>query len=146
MHSFMDLTVNRILENLSGAIRIQDLKLNLISKWGFDGASNQSRYKQKMDSEHVDSSLFMTSLVPLKLTAGDERIWTNPKPSSSTYFCPVQFTFIKESKDVVMNEKTRIDNKIEALLPTKYKANEVSQQLLMTMIDGKICTYLSDAK
>ncbi|CAB3250240.1 unnamed protein product [Arctia plantaginis] len=54
--------------------------LKLISKWGFDGASNQSRYKQKIEGEQDDSSIFMTSLVPLKLTDGDNTLWNNPKP------------------------------------------------------------------
>lgn len=146
LQALLDLTVNRILESLPSTSGTQGKQLILTSKWGFDGASNQSRYKQKMDSEQDDSSIFMTSLVPLKLTAGDDTIWTNPKPCSSTYCRPVQFSFMKESKEVVMNEKTRMDNEIKALISTKYQGTEVSHQLIMSMIDGKICTYLSEAK
>lgn len=146
LQALLDLTVNRILESLPSTNVIQSKQLELTSKWGFDGASNQSRYKQKMISEQDDSSIFMTSLVPLKLTAEGDIIWTNPKPCSPTYCRPVQFSFLKENKEVVMEEKTRMDNEIQALVPSKYKGNEISHKLMMTMIDGKICTYLSEAK
>lgn len=72
LQGLLDITVRRILESFSN--NVKDKQLTLVSKWGFDGASNQSRYKQKMDSEQDDSSIFMTSLVPLMLTDGDETI------------------------------------------------------------------------
>jgi hypothetical protein len=44
--------------------------LKLTSKWGFDGSSAQSNYKQRSEmADFDDSSVFMTSLVPLKLEA-----------------------------------------------------------------------------
>lgn len=146
LQSLLDLTVARIFESLPNSSVIQGKKLTLISKWGFDGASNQSRFKQKMDSDQDDSSIFMTSLVPLKLIAEDDTVWLNPKPCSSFYCRPVKFSFVKENKDVVIGEKTRMDNEIQALIPTIYQSNTVDHQLMMTMIDGKICTYISDAK
>lgn len=144
LQALLDITVKRILEGLSDNVQNKDLKL--ISKWGFDGASNQSRYKQKMEGEQDDASIFMTSLVPLKLTAGDETLWTNPKPCSTLYCRPVQFTFIKENEKVVISHKRQMDDEIKALILTECNSNKVSYQLMMTMIDAKICTYLSEAR
>lgn len=144
LQGLLDLTVRRILESFPN--KIQDQQLTLISKWGFDGASNQSRYKQKIDSEQDDSSIFMTSLVPLKLTNGDETLWKNPKPCSTSYCRTVEFSFVKESEELVIEKKANMDDEIKALLPTECKKNMVNHKLMMTMIDGKVCTYLSEAK
>lgn len=144
LQALLDITVKRILESLPESVQNKDLKL--ISKWGFDGASNQSRYKQKMDGQQEDSSIFMTSLVPLSLTDGDEILWLNPKPCSALYCRPVQFTFIKESEEVVISHKKQMDDEIKLLIPTNCNRNKVSHQLKMTMIDAKICTYLSEAR
>lgn len=98
------------------------------------------------DSEQDDSSVFMSTLVPLKLTSGNDTIWTNPKPCSAFYCRPIQFKFIKEMEAVVLAQKTEIDKEIEDLLPTEHKTNTVRHELKMTMVDGKICTYLSKAR
>lgn len=46
--------------------------LALIGKWGFDGSTRYSEYKQKViNSETNGSSLFVTSYVPLQLIAGN---------------------------------------------------------------------------
>lgn len=50
-------------------------KLELISKWGFVGASNQSNYKQTNEADSNDSSVFTGSLVPMKLVNGDRILW-----------------------------------------------------------------------
>lgn len=145
LQALLDITVTRILQSLSKEEHNKQLKL--ISKWGFDGASNQSRYKQKMEGEEDDSSIFMTSLVPLKLTDGDNILWTNPKPCSVLYCRPVQFTFVKESEAVVLELKKQMDEEIEALIPTECNNNNrVTHELMMTMIDAKVCTYLSEAR
>lgn len=144
LQDLLDITAKRILESLDHDVQYKHL--TLISKWGFDGASNQNRYKQKMDSDQDDSSIFMTSLVPLKLMNGEETIWTNPKPCSALYCRPVQFTFVKESEAVVLRHKNEMDNEIKNLIPTVCNTNKVSHQLMMTMLDAKICTYLSEAK
>jgi len=47
-------------------------KLCLITKWGFDGSSDHSEYKQKFVSSSTnDASIFSSSLVPLRLISGD---------------------------------------------------------------------------
>lgn len=40
--------------------------LILVSKWGFDGTSGQSQYKQKFsNTDSTDSNIFLSSLVPI---------------------------------------------------------------------------------
>ncbi|XP_063636334.1 uncharacterized protein LOC134806859 [Cydia splendana] len=145
LQALLDLTVTRILNSLQE--QVEDMQLSLISKWGFDGASSQSRYKQKIGgSEQDDSSIFMTTLVPLKLISGDKTIWTNPKPCSASYCRPKQLTFTKENKNFVLAQKKKMDDEIKDLVPTEHRNNKVTHKLKMTMVDGKICTYLSQAK
>lgn len=146
LQALLDVTVKRLLDSLPERETERE-ELQLLCKWGFDGASSQSRYKQKIEgSEQDDASIFMTTLVPLKLTSGDKTIWTNPKPCSAAYCRPKQFTFIKESETVVLAQKAKMDQEIESLQPTEYKNFTVTYKLKMTMIDGKICTYLSKSR
>lgn len=58
----------------------------------------------------------------------------------------MHFQFIKESETIVKEEVTRMNEEIAALRPTEYESYIVEHQLLMTMVDAKICTYLSEAK
>lgn len=42
-------------------------KISLICKWGMDGSSGHSRYKQKFaDEEHTDEFMFLVAFVPLR--------------------------------------------------------------------------------
>lgn len=88
----------------------------------------------------------MTSLVPLKLTDDNEIIWQNPKPCS-TYFCrPVQFSFLKENKLVVTEHLKEMEDQIKLLTTTHCMETRIRHELMTTMIDGKICTYITDAR
>ncbi|KAF9409725.1 hypothetical protein HW555_011015 [Spodoptera exigua] len=70
IQSLLDKTVERLMKIVE--IGDDKNKLELISKYGFDGASNQSNYKQKSETNEDDSSIFMGSLVPIKLMCGEE--------------------------------------------------------------------------
>ncbi|KAL4712122.1 hypothetical protein ACJJTC_010983 [Scirpophaga incertulas] len=73
-------------------------------------------------------------------------VWENPKPCAAAYCRPVNFQFIKESEAVVKEEVARVNEEIANLRPTEYESNTIEHQLLMTMVDANICTYLSEAK
>lgn len=51
---------------------------------------------------------------------------------------------MNETQETVAEIKTSICEEIERLQETKIKQISVSHQLLMTMIDGKITSYLSE--
>lgn len=51
--------------------------MNLICKWGCDGSSDQSLYKQKFsddDGSKSDANIFFTLIVPLQLISVDQAI------------------------------------------------------------------------
>lgn len=61
----------------------------LICKWGFDGSSGYTSYRQLREgqSTNAEESLFTTSLVPLRLIdeSTNAILWKNPRPSSKSY-------------------------------------------------------------
>lgn len=123
----------------------------LISKWGCDGSSGHSTYKQKFtNADDTDEFLFIFSLVPLQLR--DESgniIWQNPRPSSTMYCRPIKFMFAKESTDITVFETNKLLKDISELLPTICcvdGASEVSvkHELVLTMVDGKVCNALTE--
>lgn len=122
----------------------------LISKWGFDGASGQSIYKQRVSNEiesiekPIDESIFISSLVLLKLMNGARCVWKNPYPSSTKYCRPIKFKFSRKSKELVKRKYARIQNGIDLLTSTRiHDDRDINHQLLLTMIDGKICSTLA---
>lgn len=73
------------------------IRLVLESKWGFDGSSSHSKYKQKTRDEFTDGSVFMSCLVRLRLF----QVWAlyNPTllPSASTQSVSIFFLCLQES-------------------------------------------------
>lgn len=146
LQALLDLTAKRILKIIDNNNINDDMKdLQLISKWGFDGASNQSVYKQRGDIDNIDdSSIFMGSLVPIKLVCGDVVLWENEVPNS-TFFCrPMFFKFMKENTMNITQEKDYIQSQIDNLKETVCGLKTISHTLMLTMIDGKITSVLSE--
>ena len=133
------------------------LTLILISKWGFDGTTGQSEYRQKFAQSHEEikeDCIFVTSLVPLQLfqrkAEGKVIIWQNPRPSSARFCRPIAFKFIKETVQVVKQELNSVENQIRQLTPTSVRLPclnvIIEHQLALTMIDGKIANAITDTK
>lgn len=102
LQALLDLTTKKLIK----AIDIgTEANYKLVSKWGFDGASSQSNYKQKTTNEFDDSSVFMASLVPIRLLHGDDVIWVNETPSSTCFCRPIMFKFMQETLLTVKAEK-----------------------------------------
>lgn len=143
LQALLDLTANRLLKDIK--IKDEYTKLTLESKWGFDGSSNQSNYKQSFSAQYDDdSSIFMASLVPIRLISEDQMIWENEAPSSTYYCRPIFFKFMKETSFNVGNEKNSMDSEIENLTDTLTAGGKtISHSLNLTMIDGKITSLLS---
>lgn len=125
-------------------------KLILISKWGCDGSSNHSTYKQKYDNNEellIDRNLFMTCLVPLQLFVYSDNgkiiVWQNSRFSSTRFCRPVRLQFIKETTEIILQEKEYKDEQIKALQPTVVigftEIVKIQHKLCMTMLDGKTC-------
>lgn len=103
LQALLNHTVNRIACSQEEVINSQLSRqsfdsLTLISKWGCDGSSSQSTYKQKFseEGEYSDEYLFSVSFVPLQLVSDHNVIiWQNPRPSSLT-----SETTLSEESDV----------------------------------------------
>lgn len=72
----------------------------LCCKWGFDGATGQSQYKQQFSTSNKasDHSLFSMMLVPLDLSSGAISIWRNPVPSSTRFCRQMKIIYAKDLK------------------------------------------------
>ena len=148
LQCLLDYTVSRLFSSLDKSGNLPTKKdLVLISKWGCDGSSGHSNYKQNFDNpEDSDESLFMMSLVPLQLihslSTNDTPCWINPHPSSTKLCRPIKFEFAKETSTKITEEINIIKNDIEKLSPTKVQIQRkrftIKHSLHLTMLDGKV--------
>lgn len=143
LQAVLDKTVARFGKFLRLEDSLAGKELLLICKWGFDGASGQSLYKQATDGDD-DSSIFMCSFVPLRFVCGEKVVWENSKPSSTTLCRPLFFKFVNENKLDIRQEQALIEAEIAALEPSIMGSHAVKHSMLMTMIDGKITSALSN--
>ncbi|GBL84704.1 hypothetical protein AVEN_191149-1 [Araneus ventricosus] len=126
--------------------------LNIIFKWRCDGASGQSTYKQKL-FENIAGSLdgflniyYITSTTSLKNQ--EKALCKNPLSSLTRYCRPIKVIFDKETALLITREVEKIESQITNLHPSKFRIYDkeplVEQSLVMTMVDGKICSILTE--
>lgn len=155
LQALIDHTVQRLLKDPSitlPATHGNEIPLTLIIKWGCDGSSGNSEYKQLFnDKEISDATTFMISMVPLCLRVDGEEssvLWNNPRPSSTKYCRPIKFEYEKETKEKTQDEVSSIKEEIKNLLPTKIETNNgtylIGVDMHVTMVDGKVCQALTD--
>ena len=125
----------------------------MLSKWGCDGSGRHAQYQQIFsDPSMTDSSLFLFSLVPLQLRPVSSAVatWENPIPGSPLYCRPIKFMFEKETNARILEEVELVKVQIESLVTSKIIVNgvtiEVSHDLLLTMVDGKVANALTGTK
>lgn len=154
MQQLLDHTVQRLFQIKDVKQKSLETKQNkflLHSKWGCDGASGNSIYKQNFQNSQItDESVFSVSWVPIQLISiENEVIWKNPHPSSSNYCRPLFFEFLKETPEnvtkVVKDYEAQIKNLTETTVSIADNHDfSVSHNLSLTMIDGKICQILTN--
>lgn len=156
LQALLDHTSKRLLQSFSDdEIAKLPTNLMLLSKYGCDGASGQSRYKQALKTDTKKSAdgskVFMSSMVPLRLV--DERHsktihWQNSHPGSPRYCRPIKFTFVGESKEQTVEDMRIIKEQIKKLVTNKILIGEkcffVNYTMFLSMIDGKTCAYLTN--
>ncbi|XP_036148284.1 uncharacterized protein LOC118647442 [Monomorium pharaonis] len=155
LQSLLNHTASRLLQTcetvlISLGTSVQ--KLELIVKWGFDGSSGQSQYKQNASSglKSSDHNLFATWLVPLQLrytfpNGNMAILWSNPR--SVRYSRPLRFQFLKETATVIRTEEEYVTSQITKLLPLKLEQPfeiMVNFKMVLTMADGKVWNALKD--
>lgn len=160
LQSLLNHTCSRILKLQADVITSLKpevtVNLRLLCKWGCDGSSGHSEYKQGFTNEDSsDASIFLTSIVPLQIVGSDNEhkeivIWKNPRPSSPRYCRPIRVQFLKETVVSTNLERQHVENQIESLVPlttiTDAKDVVVKYELFFTMIDGKVCNSVTDTK
>ena len=143
LQDLLDHTVARIL-TIDSVYSIEFKHLLLYSKWGCDGSSGQSQYKQKLpeESELVsDANLFTSSLVPIKLIdkVTGAVVWQNTAPSSARFCRPICIEFCKETpkktKAIVDEIKSQINSLRPSIINKNGKSVQVKHELFLTMID-----------
>ena len=92
----------------------------------------------------VEESLFLTCLVPLQIWSkeADKVVWTNPKHSPTLYCRPIRFQYIKETKNIVVEESNFF--KEFQPIPTRLDGFMIYHELEETMVDGKVTNILSE--
>ena len=157
LQALLDHTTRRIIETVESVITFlptDHKNLIMISKWGFDGSSGQSQYKQNSyDPNFIDSDLFLTSLVPLQMyfqpSHSSEKIivWQNPRPSSTRFCRPLRFQFKKETTALASEEQKHFEGQIDKLIPSELEVSgnpvTIKHELLLTMVDGKVCNAMT---
>jgi hypothetical protein len=152
VQDLLDHTAARIL-SIDAVYQNGQKHLLLYSKWGCDGSSGQSQYKQKLpeESEFIsDANLFITSFVPIRLIDEESGaiIWQNPVPSSVRFCRPISIEFSKETPEKTKSVVDEIKNQIQTLLPSIINKEgvgvQVRHELFLTMIDGKVAQVLTD--
>lgn len=97
------------------------LKLILSVKWGSDGSSGSSEWRQRFLSDSLresnDADLFCTSLVPLSLKCGEDMVWQNPTPSSVRFCRPLSIQLGKETPEMAFEAQVRVESQIRELKP-----------------------------
>lgn len=159
LQDLVDHTIDRIIHSQSDFISrqvqtfdSQTLKAKLIICWGFDGSSSQSQFNQEYNTvdDHHETSVFVTSTLPLKLTCGDTILWANATPQSVKFCRPKTVKFEKESAELTRRTKEEFEEEISNLNPTTCfvggKTLEVECDFFLTMLDGKCLLHISDEK
>lgn len=150
LQALLDHTTERIFLTKSETdLKSMSNQFVLLSKWGCDGSSGHSTFKITFENEGAtDANMFLTSLVPLRLSDNKSLFWDNPRPSSTRFCRPIRFTFVTETPDIIRDEVSRIKYEISNLKSTvlnfKGKIITVSHTLVLSMIDGKVAQALMD--
>lgn len=86
-----------------------------------------------------DSSLYLTTLVPIRLIDTDNSLFVSENlRSSSRHFCrPVKFVFCKDTPERIKLEIERIQSEIASQIFTESNEVKIEHQLYMIMIYGK---------
>ncbi|XP_011872388.1 PREDICTED: uncharacterized protein LOC105564550 [Vollenhovia emeryi] len=133
---------------------LTEIAIVLSCSWGFDGSSGFSSYKQQYKGEHKnenvsDENLFATTLIPLRLSTENGLIIWNNNSSQSERFCrPIELRYIKESKNVILQQKEIFENEIKQLQTLKIVLDDrsifVHFALHLTLIDGKVLAIITN--
>lgn len=147
LQSLVDHTATRIVEAHKDVfVNLNADTITAIYKWGCDGSSGHSTYRQSFNdpaSNKIDEHLFAVCLVPLQVQIGSLILWQNSRPSSTRFCRPIKLICKKESSDLISAEIENVRIQITKIIPTVFESFQIHHQFHMTMIDGKIFSVVA---
>lgn len=159
LQSLLDHTATRICRDILGEVfsrqNVEEDGCTMICKWGCDGSSGHSLYKQSFKNhDDTDEYMFVISFVPIRIIRYSNRsvIWENPRPSSPRFCRIIKFMYKKETQQLIKEECEYVKKQISDLRPTIVKIDDnglnirVNHELIMSMIDGKVCNVIAENK
>lgn len=153
LQSLVDHTIARIIEAHPESFQNHiennnNTQLTATYKWGCDGSSGHSTYRQKFndfDGDMIDQYLFSICMVPLIVQKGPTVLWKNNRPCSTRYCRPIKLLCEKESADLSRREIQNIKSQILNIFPTFVSTLRIDHQFHMTMLDGKTFSVISES-
>lgn len=78
--------------------------------------------------------------VPLRLirNADDKLVWKNHVPGSPRFCRPVRIRFVKETTNILLEEKENVSHQISNLKDIDCDGSTVKNLFNLTMLDGKV--------
>ena len=128
LQSLLDHTATRLMTSLKVN---QCTNYTVHYKWGMDAGSGHSEFKQAFeDSNSSDSTVFITTIVPVLIEDRAKNIvWQNPAPNSTRFCRPVRIKYEKESKETTEAEYKRVMEQVEKL-ETLHTDDENASQIV----------------
>lgn len=94
LQSLVDHTSIRIIESKKDTFsNLTENTITAIYKWGCDGNSGNSAYRQKFsvsDFNRIDENIFAICIVPLQMKMGNIILWDNDRPSLTRFCRPIK--------------------------------------------------------
>ncbi|XP_028966364.1 uncharacterized protein LOC114828005, partial [Galendromus occidentalis] len=153
LKDLLEHSVKRLLSSLpEPEFNLLEEHLTFLSKWGCDGSSGHSEYKQASLCDSLsDGNLFIVSVTSLRLSKTSEEtviFWNNPKPSSTNYCRPLRFELTKETPEVIRAHVARVEEEISDLetfvVTVRGSTLSVDFKMILSMIDGKIIQIINE--
>lgn len=143
--------LNRTVESLIKNFKINcSMDVVLECKWGFDGSSGHSLYKQTFSGDdRTDEFMFVIAMVPLKISDAQAKteVWKNNSPSSTTNCRPIKIIYAKENPTLIREHEKNITDQIQKLSSymLEYEGFKIKFQyeMYLTMIDGAVVNVLA---
>ncbi|CAF1074063.1 unnamed protein product [Brachionus calyciflorus] len=114
------------------------LDLNLHCKWGFDGSTGQSQYKQY---QIIQQALM---IIPVFYHIS---FWRKQTPSSSRFCRPIRIKYEKETSELLQDDRDEIEEQIKNLKLTSIRLLcnnlQVEVRVRHYQIDGKAVNDIS---
>lgn len=144
---------NEIMEYLKSTSK-QSEKMVLLSSWGLDGSSGHAQYHQSITNpdKTADNCMLATVTTPLRLSAADNSTnihWTNLMPQSVRFCRPIEIEFVKETREVTLEKKRKLEAEMENLEEVCVKLPNgncvsIKFEFIMSQIDGKTLAAVTE--